>query len=298
MKLPKKFPLILLASPLIFSLELVFLKWAFTKGGLDPISFTANRSVFGAIFLAFFGLVPLARELKTDWKALVKWVLVLTAIRATGDFLYFICQNLSTPGAFSLLLQLSAFSTGFFAFLMLKERLPPREIAGGLIMVFGALFVILSKGNGAVSVGFGEALTLAFVVLIGIGNAFSKKAIDSGIDRNAILFGATLFSIPVFYLLSPILFGKNPLATFATDLPYALGGALFFAANTLVIFYCFEHFGPSRTQIASISNVIFSAIFAFLLLGISPSLTDFAGGAIIIAGVAVFLGAGKKNVKS
>ncbi len=298
MKLPKKFPLILLASPLIFSLELVFLKWAFTKGGLDPISFTANRSVFGAIFLAFFGLVPLARELKTDWKALVKWVLVLTAIRATGDFLYFICQNLSTPGAFSLLLQLSAFSTGFFAFLMLKERLPPREIAGGLIMVFGALFVILSKGNGAVSVGFGEALTLAFVVLIGIGNAFSKKAIDSGIDRNAILFGATLFSIPVFYLLSPILFGKNPLETFATDLPYALGGALFFAANTLVIFYCFEHFGPSRTQIASISNVIFSAIFAFLLLGISPSLTDFAGGAIIIAGVAVFLGAGKKNVKS
>lgn len=298
MKLPKNFPLILLASPLIFSLELVFLNWAFTKGGLDPISFTANRSVFGAVFLAFFGLVPLAREIKKDWKAVLKWVLILTAIRATGDFLYFICQNLSTPGAFSLLLQLSVFSTGLFAFLILRERLPPREIVGGLIMVFGALFVILSKGNGAVSVGFGEALTLAFVVLIGIGNAFSKKAIDSGIDRNAILFGATLLSVPVFYILSPLLFGKFPLLAFASDLPYAIGGALFFAANTLVIFYCFEHFGPSRTQIASISNVIFSALFAFLILGIAPSLPDIVGGAIIIGGVLVFLNVGTKRVKS
>ncbi|MFH0962121.1 MAG: DMT family transporter [archaeon] len=284
----KPFPLILLASPLIFSLELVFLKWAFSAGKIDPVTFTANRSLLAVLLLAaFFGRSLLASVRKNP-ATLLKWAAILGGLRVFADLFYFIAQSRTTPTAFTLLSQLSTFATAALAYVFLRERMSAREFLGGLVMLAGAAMIILSGGG--FSISSGSVLILGFVLFVSSGNIASKKGFSEGAERNALLLSSVAVATAGFYVLEPLFFGVNPIRTFSSEFPYALGGAAFFVANVSLIFYCIEKFGPSRMQFAGVTNVLFSALFSFVFLGLVPSAGQLLGGAVIVGGVLVFLG--------
>lgn len=289
-------PLILLASPLIFSLELIFLNWVFSGGRVaDPLTFTANRSLFTLVLmLVLFGKDALDSFPKSGSKqkgvliSLAKWALVLGVARFFADMIYFVAQSRTNPVSFSLLSQLSVFATAILAYFFLKERLFPREIFGGLVMVGGAILVVASKG--AISIGGGDFVTLLFVLAISASNILSKRAMAGGLGRNAVLLGGFVVATIGFYALEPVFFGKNPLSDFSSQAPYTLAGGLFSAVNIGLVFYCIEKFGASRMQIAGIATVFFAPFFSFFLLGKLPTGWDFAGGAVIAVGAVAFLG--------
>lgn len=280
-------PLILLLSPLIFSLELVFLKWFFSSSGADPVTFTANRSLLALVpFGLLFGRELVSSLRKNLWKTL-GWAAALGVVRFAADLIYFTAQPMTTPTTFILLSQLSSFTTAIMAYLLLKERLTGREILGGVIMVAGAAYVTLSGGN--LSLTAAAAIVLVFVVVISISNILTKKGISAGNGRNSLLLGSVGLATAGYYLIEPLLFGKSPLAAFSMQFPYSAFAAGFFFLNLTALFYCFEKFGPSRTQIAGVANVLFSAVFSAIFLGLVPSAAQVAGGLAIVAGVAVFL---------
>jgi drug/metabolite transporter (DMT)-like permease len=176
--------------------------------------------------------------------------------------------------------------------LILKERLRPIEAIGGLVVIAG---VVIIKASFAVH------LTLWFWVMVASGTLWGLNEVMAKISlrhlspvplnlvRNA--------GVMVIYL---ILAGSKgfSLINYGTYwwgiLAIGIAGPIF---SRLFYLYALQHLGVAKTALINQSQPLYVSVIALVLLGIFPTLREWAGGLLILAGCIIMIaGPGKAAI--
>lgn len=248
--------------------------------GLDafpPLLFVALRFTLVAFPAVFFVGRPGVG---------VKWVLLVGTFMSMGQFAFvFTSIDQGLPaGLASLVLQLQAVFTVLLAVALLGERLRPGQVIGGLVAFVG-IGVIGAGRDGDVPL-LALGLCVAGALSWGIGNVANKRARP---DKPLALLVWSSLVPPIPLTLMSI----------ATEDP---GSATLDASGALALLYVvvlstFFGFGawtwllrrhPAST-VAPFTLLVppVGILSAWVALGERPNAAELAGGAIVLAGLAV-----------
>ena len=189
----------------------------------------------------------------------------------------------------SMLNKLSPFFAIVFSFFVLKEKVAFYQICCVFSAIVGAIFILKPSGTAILSVP-------AFIAVLGgmgAGMAYTllRKATELGVKGPVIVFFFSMFSclcslpycvmeythmeyIQLFYLLM-----TGVAATF---------GQFFITA-------AYSHAPAKELSVYDYSNVIFSGVLGFLVLGEIPDIFSYIGCALIIATAVIMFIIGNKK---
>ncbi|MFH0962122.1 MAG: DMT family transporter [archaeon] len=273
---------LLLAGPLIASIEVILANWLM-KRGIDPIFFTFLSLLFAGIILAPFHLKELVASFSKGGRAL-KILIAVFVFRAAGDFLFFFAQKYSSPINYSFLSQFAVVFTAIIAYFALSERLTFREILFGLVMVVGAGIIVTGGRLDAPSAG--DLLTLLFAFFVAAASILLKVGEKAGMSYNSYLVGGMFFSAAAGLVLIPF-YGRVP-ANLAEVSLYALIEAVLIVALTKIVLILIERIGPSKTNLVFILSAVFTPLISAAVLSEIIRAHQLFGGGILVAGAVLF----------
>lgn len=183
------------------------------------------------------------------------------------------------------------------AWLLFKERLKVINYAGIVISFIGVLIFIIS-GDGSVSyniIGLG-LIVLAVLSAVGYNLTLSKlvgRYSPVYIVNVQNIIGAVLF-MPLFFALDFKQFLTTPF-TFSMFKPI-IELALFASCGSFILFaYSVKNIGITKANVFTYCIPLFTAFFAFIILGEKLSLQNIIGMIIVIAGLFMSQMNGKKR---
>ena len=262
----------------------------------DPITIVFIRLCIATVFLSTY--LWITHGFKGVRKADRKYFLLLAFFE---PFLYFLGEShgltyVSSTAGSVIISTIPVFAV-IFAWVFYRERLRLINYIGVAISFIGVIIFIADSSGGLVINLKGLALLfLAVISAVGYNMVLHRLATEynpvSIVNiQNAI--GVVLF-LPLFLIFNL----KNFLATgIVADFSSVVLLAIFASSGAFVLFaYSVRHLGISRANIFSNLIPVFTAIFAFLLVGDKLTLLNGAGMAVVIAGL--FLSQiGKKEAK-
>lgn len=163
-----------LLTAIISGLSVYFAKIFVSK--MDPVVFTTLKNIFVALVLSLIVFRSNFKEqlgrLKTgDWVKLI----LIGAIGGGLPFALFFTGLTMTSAVTGAIIHKTLFIwVAFLAIIFLKEKLRLIQVAGYLLLLWGALGVAGIKG---ITLGRGEQLILAATILWGIENVIAKIAL-------------------------------------------------------------------------------------------------------------------------
>ena len=252
----------------------------------DPLMLTVSRFVVASIFYA----VILARSVVKERPPLRRWAL-LTAMALTGvlgfPLLLYRGLQLTTATEAVLINATGPLMTAVLAAILLKERLFPRHVLGGVISFVGVVLIVSGGSFERLHqwrVSVGDLYILAAVVLWGLYSVISRWA-----TRSHSVFSVTAIStwmaLPLF--LGAVAAGWQPASThWSSHLLLAVlyigifpSGVAFLSWNEGV-----RRVGPNRAMVFYNTLPIYGSILGVILLGESLGMGHFIGGSLIVAG--------------
>lgn len=187
------------------------------------------------------------------------------------------------PATVSFLSRFEVIITVALAYMILKEKLSPVEILGGLVALAG-LFILKYRTNIVISQG--ATLMVLSALFFASSEIIIKKNI-SRIGTASFLFYRNLFLIPILFGIL-LLTGQTLFLPDAKTLLLIASAALLAPVIGRATYQmAMKRLDISRTALISQSTPIFTVIFAFLILRSFPSPIELTGGGIIIMGVAI-----------
>lgn len=253
---------------------------------LPPMEAAAGRFMLAALVMLVIAVQR--REAVAMWEAIRRHGLKLGLIGMVGiagfNTLFFDAMRTTSAINGSLVMATNPLLTALLAALMLKERLPPRQIAVLPVAFLGVAAVILGGGAaGGIHAGIGDLEMLGANLAWALYNVLTRKWMPPGSQfANVTVIMAAGAVILVLASLS----GSLPLA-----LPGLKAGAalLTMAVPGAVMAYLFwstaiARLGAGRTALFLNLVPVFATIIASLG-GAVPSLQQLAGGAVVIAAV-------------
>lgn len=175
----------------------------------------------------------------------------------------------------SVLNKLSPFFVTFFAGLFLKEKITKKEVVALVLAFTGALFIIKPTWNysmlPALS-GFTSGLLagVAYTIIRGLHNRNERSTV--------ILFYFSLVSL----LLSGLMMIKGFRVPDSSELISLLLIGVFAAGGQYFLTISYKFAEASKVSIYSYSNIVFSALFGFILWQEVPDTYSIIGGIIIV----------------
>jgi drug/metabolite transporter (DMT)-like permease len=252
---------------------------------IGPLMLAASRFVVASLFYA----VILGRSAVKERLLLRDWAL-LTAMALTGvmgfSVLLYRGLQLTTATDAVLINGTGPLMTALLAAILLKERLLPRHVLGGLISFFGVTLIV---GGGSFErlrqwhVNVGDLYVILAVVLWGLYSVISRRA-----TRSRSVFSVTVIStwmaIPLFFGAAA---GWQPTATrWSWHLLLAVvyigifpSGAAFLSWNEGV-----RRVGPNRAMVFYNMLPVYGSILGVVLLGEPFGAGHFIGGGLILVG--------------
>lgn len=283
---PVKIYSAIVLSMVFFALSFVWFKVANVSYG--PLTIVLSRLVISsAILLMFTKLTGLwKRPDKKDFK----YILLLAFFE---PFLYFMGESYglqyisSTVGA--VIIATIPLVAPFAAFFFFKERITLRNFLGIVLSFFGVTLVIFEWGLGLTASPLGVLLQFV-AVLAAVGYTVVLHKISARINNISIIlfqnFLGALYFLP-FWLI----FEKNRVLSSPFDSQAALAIVyLAFFASTLafVLFtYSIRHLGITKANMFTNTIPVFTAIFAFFVLGDQLNLQKIIGIVVVVAGLFV-----------
>jgi len=265
------------SATLLFGLAGLFGKWL----DLSPLVIVLGRVIFASLALAV--IIPLfggrrGLRRKTDGGAF----LLLGAILAVHWALFF--QSIRVSSVAVGLLSYSSFPvfTAFLEPLAFRTRLSRLHVAMSLVALAG-VFIIVPRLAWSESVfqgvafGLGAGLTFAVLSIINRKLSFRYSSPVVAFYQDA---WAAAFLLPLVLLKPPVLSGRDIL------LLAILGIVCTAAAHSLFI-AGMRHLSAQTSSLISALEPVYGILFAALFLGERPASRTLAGGAVIIAAVAV-----------
>jgi len=239
---------------------------------LDPFFFSFLRFVFGALILAPV-LFPkksqrkLKQTTRKDWAML--FFLATTGIIGQG-VLVFWATKYTTASRASLMANTSPIFTIILSFLVLKEALTKKKIAGMILGFAGISLVILTRGGGDVlstnsSTLFGDVLALIsgmfWAVYTVYGETLSRRY--GGLLCTAVLFEiGVLLMIPILFLTGSNCFLNLPWMVWLGIIYIGGAGGLAYG-----FWYCaLKYLTPGELGILGYLNALLVVLLSVLFL--------------------------------
>ena len=166
-------------------------------------------------------------------------------------------------------------------YVMLKEKIPGNSILFMFIMLVGT-FLLITDGVFMVP-GSGDLLVILVASLIAFQNVFAKKMMKS-VSPEMVIFCRVCLSSLLIVIFIPAIIDIRAVSFSWGDVFYFLiTGALYFL-SVFCQYNSIKLIGPFLTTAFFLSGSLFSAIFAYILLGETLSLIQWSGVAGILAG--------------
>lgn len=216
------------------------------------------------------------------------FIMGLTGVVLFNVFMFLALERTSSNNA-GLLSALNPVAIAIASFLLMGEKISARKILGMLISFAGVL-VVITKGEWERLIQFqlnsGDLYMLAAVASWGAYSVAGRKAMEytSAFQSTlwAGIFGVLILlpiNLPTFEIIAPTV-------SFWIALLYVSVGATVMA----MLFWNIgvQKVGGTKSGMFLNFNPIFTAIFAYMLLGESMSLTQLVGTGLVISGVLLF----------
>jgi drug/metabolite transporter (DMT)-like permease len=267
---------------------------ALIDAGWSPGAAVTIRITIAAVILA----VPAIVMLRGKWHVLrrnIGMVAVygLVAIAGCQVFYFNAVQHLSVGVALLLEYMGVVLVVGW---LWIRSGQPPRRltIAGSALAIVGLVFVLDLIGDAQIDLvgvlwGLGAAVGLAVFFI------FSAKS-DSELPPMAMASGGMTIGAVTLIVLGAV--GVLPMQANTDDVDFAgqqvswlvpvLGLSVIAAALAYVVgISAARILGSKLASFIGLTEVLFAVFFAWMFLGQLPTVMQFAGGVLIIAGVAL-----------
>lgn len=190
-------------------------------------------------------------------------------------FNFYAIDHLNIADA-SMLNKLSPFFAILFSFLILKEKIAFYQISCVITALFGALFILKPSGNSLIS--FPAFIGLMGGIGAGLAYTLLRKATSQGVPGPFVVFFFSLFSclcsLPYCILHFTPMTAWQVFTLLMTGVAASFGQFFITAAYT---------YAPAKElSVYDYSNVIFSGILGFIVLGEVPDYLSYIGCIIII----------------
>ncbi|MFH1444622.1 MAG: DMT family transporter [Candidatus Peregrinibacteria bacterium] len=259
----------ILLSTLLSSVLPVITILSFTY--LAPLFSAGLSTLFAGLFFACL------LTLKREWSLLRKrqaWKDILLAtffVGIAGYGCFFLGLKYTTAGNAAIL----NLTEVFFSFLILglllrHEPLLPRTVIGGACMVFGALLILLPKGNAEWQ--WGNLLIILGAAFAPLGNRYAQRA-RKVVSTNAIMFSRSIISGGCLLLLA-FAFEQTPAreAVFASSVFLLINGFLLLGLSVSLWVEAI-HLIPITKAVSMVSIMpLFTLIAAYFILKEQPNI--------------------------
>jgi drug/metabolite transporter (DMT)-like permease len=284
----------LVLSMIFWSFSFVWFKIA--NKSYDPITIVFIRLCIATVFLSTY--LWITHGFKGVRKADRKYFLLLAFFE---PFLYFLGEShgltyVSSTAGSVIISTIPVFAV-IFAWFFYREKLRLINYIGVAVSFIGVIIFIADSSGGLV-INL-KGLTLLFLAVISaVGYNMVLHRLASEYNPVSIVNIQNAIGVILFLPLFLIFDLKKFIATgIVADFSSVVLLAIFASSGAFVLFaYSVRHLGISRANIFSNLIPVFTAIFAFLLVGDKLTLLNGAGMAVVIAGL--FLSQiGKKEAK-
>lgn len=287
--------LALVFSMIFWSFSFVWFKIA--NRDYDPIAIVFIRLCIAIVFLSSF--LWITGKFKKVKKSDRKYFFLLALFE---PFLYFLGESFgltyvsSTVG--SVIISTIPVFAVIFAWVIYRERLKLINYLG-VILSFAGVIIFITNNTGNIEMN-PRGLALMFLAVVSaVGYNMVLHRLASEYDPVTIvniqnIIGAILF-LPLFLIFDL----KELLATgiVAESFGSIILLAVFASCGAFVLFaYSVRHLGISRANIFSNLIPVFTAVFAFFIVGDRLTVRNGVGMAVVIAGL--FLSQAGKNRKA
>ncbi len=253
---------------------------------IEPLMLTASRFVVASLFYAVILGRSAVKErlLSRGWALLI--AMTLTGVVGFPVLLYRGLQ-LTTATDAVLINATGPLMTAILAAIVLRERLFPRHVLGGLISFFGVALIVSGGSFERLRqwhVNVGDLYVLLAVVLWGLYSVISRR-----VTRSHSVFSVTAIST---WMALPLFFGAaaagwQPIPThWSWHLLLAIvyigifpSGVAFLSWNEGV-----RRVGPNRAMVFYNMLPVYGSILGVILLGETFGAEHFIGGCLILSG--------------
>ena len=264
--------------------------------GLTPVATKAALEGFTPEFIGFVRLAVatvlfwLAAGRRTPWFLADPWIWLAGAGLGADFLLYNYGVERTAANVAGLVVNIELISTVVLAVYILRERLSSRRVLGGGVTLAGVLIVTADGLRLSDLTGSSRMLGNVLVMLAGI--AWSVFAVA---QRRAQIGGGLfqrltpIFSVATLVML-PAMLRREAWGVRGGVLPVVMFAILtIFGTNAVYWIYgrAQELIEVSVLSILLCAIPVFAVLFAYALLDEGLTLQSFAGGAVIIGGIAV-----------
>ncbi len=287
---------IVILSMAFWSMTYVWYKIVFKE--LTPISVMTIRLAFSAIFLLLFS--KFTKRLSFPDKKDFLWFLLLSFFQ---PFLYFLGEshgaNLVSPTISAVIISTIPVFTPFATYLFYGEKISVFNVMGIFLSFLGVMLVLF--GNELHFYGSTQGIMLLFgavlsalgyaVIIVKLTNKYNSFTIISWQN----LFGA-LYFLPLFFFVDWHNFTQ---ANFTKEIIVNLAYLAFFGSTVAYVFftYSIKHLGIVKASMFTNIIPVFTAIFAFVVLGNKIDVAKGIGIGIVLTGLFLSQLNSRKKVK-
>ncbi|TKG91190.1 DMT family transporter [Puteibacter caeruleilacunae] len=271
-------------SMLFWSLSFVWVKIVYVS--YKPITTVFLRLIISSIILIIFGLIT--KKVQIPEKKELKYLLLLSFFE---PFLYFMGESFgmlyvsSTLG--SVIIATIPLFAPVAAWYFYKERLATKNLMGIIISFIGVSVVVLNRDFSLKAAPIGLALMFV-AVFAAVGYTVVLNRLSHKYNPISIILYQNFIGIFLFLPFWLIFDMKDFMATpYDSTAMIAIVKLSIFASSLAFILFTYSlkflGIGKSNTFINAIP--VFTAIFAFFILGDKLTVQKFAGIAIVISGL-------------
>lgn len=258
-----------------------------TYRNLTPLGSLAYSSVFTAlVFFIIYLFRPQWREFLQP--GVLKELIFVSLLIGVGFYgLYFYGLSKTTAGNASIIALMEIFFSYLFFHVWRKEEMDYRHVAGGLLMLFGALTVLFNK---ATDFQIGDIYVLAATALPPLGNYFQQK-LRKRVSTETVLLGRSVLSLP-FLLVLCIVLGEKLSWTAAQSSVWFLflNGAVFLGLTKILWLEGIHRISVTKANIISSASPVLTLFFSAIFLKQPPTFWQLLSFIPMAAGLWLLIG--------
>jgi len=193
--------------------------------------------------------------------------------------------------------------------LFLKERVNFLQVTGALVSLTGIAITLflqvlwedMMSSQNFIHVGVSEILAASGAIALAVSTIFSKLRLNQIPLGIFTVFRTTLGTL-IFFVAALYLYSSNHFADALSPFLWQwmlVYGTVIVALGQLFWFSGLKNSTPSRVSLASSFSPIAGIIAAYLILGEAPTLPQYIGGSVVMAGIILSqMGIRRKNLRT
>lgn len=275
---------VIILSMVFFSLSFVWFKVANATYG--PLTIVLFRLAISAITV--FAFIKLTKNLIVPKKKDLKYLLLLAFFE---PFLYFMgesygLQYISATIAAAIIATIPLVAP-FAAYIFYRDKISIRNVIGILISFFGVTIVIFNISEGITASPIGVLLQFC-AVLAAVGYTTVIQKISPRMNNLSIIFYQNMFGA-IYFLPIWLIFEKDSFfaISFNWESMFAVIKLALLVSSLAYIFftYSIRNMGIIKANMFANTIPVFTAIFAWIILGDDLSVQKIIGITIVVAGL-------------